>query len=299
MKILLTGSLGNIGKPLTKELVQKGHTVTVISNNSERQQDIEALGAKAVIGSMQNIPFLTKTFKGADVVYLMEPPVNFFDKSLDIIHYYENIGKNYAQAIEQSGVKQVVHLSSIGAHMDRGNGVLQFHYRIEQILRKLPNNIVIKFIRPVGFYYNLLSMVRSIKSFGMMASTYGENDIVPWVSPLDIADAIVGEIEMPFNQTHKVRYVASDELTCNDVAKAFGEAIGIPDLKWVIIPEKQQLDGMLMAGMNTEAATGLVEMNNATHTGELYEDYMLNKPALGKVKIKDFAKEFAATFNNS
>lgn len=30
MIILLTGSLGDISKPLAKELVQKGHTVTVI-----------------------------------------------------------------------------------------------------------------------------------------------------------------------------------------------------------------------------------------------------------------------------
>jgi nucleoside-diphosphate-sugar epimerase len=32
MKIVVTGSLGNISKPLTKELVQKKHSVTVISS---------------------------------------------------------------------------------------------------------------------------------------------------------------------------------------------------------------------------------------------------------------------------
>jgi len=47
MKITITGSLGNISKSLTKELVQKGHQVTVISSNPERQKEIEALGGKA------------------------------------------------------------------------------------------------------------------------------------------------------------------------------------------------------------------------------------------------------------
>jgi putative NADH-flavin reductase len=47
MKITLTGSLGNIGKPLTKELVQKGHAVTVISSNPKKQNEKEALGASA------------------------------------------------------------------------------------------------------------------------------------------------------------------------------------------------------------------------------------------------------------
>ena len=47
MKIIVTGSLGHISKPLTKELVQKGHTVTVISSKPGKQKEIEALGAAA------------------------------------------------------------------------------------------------------------------------------------------------------------------------------------------------------------------------------------------------------------
>lgn len=63
MNIVLTGSIGNIGKPLTKELVDKGHSVTVISSNEKRRKAIEALGAKAAIGSMFDPGFLIETFK--------------------------------------------------------------------------------------------------------------------------------------------------------------------------------------------------------------------------------------------
>ena len=45
MNIIVTGSLGIISKPLTKELVQKGHQVMVISSKPERQKDIETLEA--------------------------------------------------------------------------------------------------------------------------------------------------------------------------------------------------------------------------------------------------------------
>ncbi|MFD2933796.1 hypothetical protein [Spirosoma flavum] len=51
MKIIVTGSLGNISRPLAQELVQKGHTVTVVSSRADRKQEIEALGAKPAIGS--------------------------------------------------------------------------------------------------------------------------------------------------------------------------------------------------------------------------------------------------------
>lgn len=72
MNIVLTGSLGRISKPLTQILVQKEHSVTVISSKEERRKAIESSGAKAAIGSMEEADFLTKIFKGADVVYLME-----------------------------------------------------------------------------------------------------------------------------------------------------------------------------------------------------------------------------------
>jgi uncharacterized protein YbjT (DUF2867 family) len=139
MKIIVTGSLGNISKPLTKKLVQKGHQVTVISSNPERQKDIEALGAKASIGTMEDAGFLTASFKGAEAVYVMETmgPRSFFDQNLDIIAAINKIGNNYKQAIEQSGVKRVVHLSSIGAHTDKGNGLLAFHYNVENILQTI------------------------------------------------------------------------------------------------------------------------------------------------------------------
>ena len=64
MNIVLTGSLGHISKPLTKILVQNGHSVTVISSKAERQKDIEALGAKVAVGTMEDVEFLTKTFRG-------------------------------------------------------------------------------------------------------------------------------------------------------------------------------------------------------------------------------------------
>jgi uncharacterized protein YbjT (DUF2867 family) len=53
-------------------LVQKGHLVTVISSKAERKKEIETLGAKAAIGTLEDVNFLSSTFKGADAVYVME-----------------------------------------------------------------------------------------------------------------------------------------------------------------------------------------------------------------------------------
>jgi uncharacterized protein YbjT (DUF2867 family) len=294
MKIIVTGSLGNISKPLTKELVQKGHHVTVISSNQEKQKDIEALGATAAIGTMEDADFLAKTFTGADAVYTMVAGGNFFNPDFDLMEYCSKISDNYSQAIQQSGVKRVVHLSSIGAHLDKGTGLIKLHRQAESILGQL-KDVAITFMRPVGFYYNLYIFSGVIKATGMMSSNYGANDVIPWASPIDIATAIAEEIVTPL-KGRKVRYVASEELTCNDAASILGAAIGKPDLKWMLITDEQLQSRYEGFGMNKIIAAGLVEMQANMHNGPFYDDYYLNKPTLGKVKLKDFAKEFAAAF---
>jgi uncharacterized protein YbjT (DUF2867 family) len=274
MKIVLTGSLGNIGKPLTIDLVQKGHHVTVISSKPNKQKDIEALGAKAAIGLLEDVGFLTATFTGADAVYCMVPPVDFFDPKYDTKVIYPKIGNNYAQAIRTSGVRRVVHLSSIGAHLDKGTGFILGHHLVENILDELPTEVDITHIRPLAIYYNLLGFVCAIKNTGNIAANYGA-------------------------EGRKVRYVVSDELSCNKAASILGTAIGKPDINWFIITDEQMQSNLEKIGMPPHNAEGLTEMNASMHSGVFFEDYYRNKPeVIGKVKMADFAKEFAAAFNN-
>ena len=294
MKIIVTGSLGHISMPLTVELVQKGHAVTVISSKADKKKDIEALGATAAIGSLEDVHFLTTTFTDADAVYTMIPPKGFLDQNFDVIAYYDKIGTNYAQAIRQSGIKRVVHLSSIGAELDKGTGLILCHHNVEGILNNL-SEVAITFMRPTSFHYNLYSFLPAIKSMGFIAANYGAKDKIVWVSPIDIAAAIAEEIVTPLTG-RKVLYVASDELTCNEVAGILGASIEKPDLKWILIPDEQVQSGLEAFGLSKQVAAALVELNASMHRGKFFDDYYLNQPTLGKVKMADFAKEFAAAY---
>jgi uncharacterized protein YbjT (DUF2867 family) len=266
MKIVITGSLGNIGKPLTKELVKNGHSVTVISSKPEKRKDIEALGARAAIGSIEDVGFLKASFTGADAVYTMIPPPNFFAPAFDLMGHCAKITNNYLQAIRESGVRRVVHLSSIGAHLAKGTGLILLHHAAECILNNL-SDVAITFMRPVAFYYNLYGFLVPIKKTGMIASNYGAEDRLGWVSPIDIAAAIAEEIVIPAEGMvtapagRKVLYVASEELTCNEIAGILGAAIGKPDLKWIVITDEQMRSNLESAGMTPPIAAGLVEMN--------------------------------------
>ncbi len=294
MKIIVTGSLGNISKPLAEELVQKQHEVSVISSSADKQKDIEALGTTAAIGSVEDVDFLTATFKGADAVYCMIPPSNYRDQNLDLTAHVSKIADNYVQAIEQSGVKRVVFLSSIGAHLAEGNGIIQVYHVVENLLNKL-SDVAITYMRPTSFYYNLLGYIGMVTQ-GFIAANYGENKIV-WVSPKDIAAAIADEI-VTLNGK-KIRYVASDERTGSETAAVLGAAIGNPDLKWTIISDEQSQKGMEAAGLKPDIAAGLVEMYASARSGKFWEDFEMHKPEkMGRVKLEEYAKEFAAAYKN-
>lgn len=298
MKIIITGSLGNISKPLAKALIKEGHQITVIASSSERKSEIENLGAQAAIGSVNDINFLTQTFTGADAVYCMIPRANYFDQNLDLDAFTRTIGNNYAEAISKSGVKRVVFLSSIGAHLEQGSGIIQRYNEIEAVLNRL-SNVSITFMRPTSFYYNLLAYIPMIKNQGVIAANYGADQLIPWVSPNDIAKAIAEELTTPLDGK-KIRYVASEELTGDQTAKILGDVIGNPDLKWQLISDEETLNGLIAVGMQPKIAQGLVEMYAALYSGLLGEDYYRNRPAvLGKTKLADYAKEFASIFNQN
>lgn len=281
MNIVITGSLGNISKPLVTALITKGHSVTVISSNPEKQKEIEAIGAKAAIGSIEDINFLTRTFADVDAVYCMIP-FNFMEE--DQTAYFKKIETNYVQAIKHNEIEKVVFLTGWAANVEDS-----------PLLNHLTDRTVIE-LRPGSFYTNFYNDIKTIKEYGALMAGYGENDKIAFVSPNDIAEAVLEELTTPF-QGKKVRYVASDELTCNEAAKILGESIGKPELKWIALSEEQLLNGLIQSGFPDQLAHNFVKMQMETHSGKTFENYLKNRPVLGKTKLKEFAKEFAKAYH--
>jgi len=291
MKITLTGSLGNISKPLAKILVGAGHQVTIISSNADKVKEIEEIGATPAIGSVDDTDFLTRAFTGADAVYTMCPPSY---STLDYRAYIAGTGSKFAAAIQASGVTRVVNLSSIGAHLPDGTGPIKGLYDVEQLFNKL-ENVSVKHMRPAYFYINFYGNIDMIKHAGIIGANYSDSTSMIMVHPKDIALAIAEEIQQPFTGK-SVRYVTSDIRTAAEVAAILGNAAGKPDLKWVEFTDEQALAGMMDAGLPQEIARNYVEMGTAIKSGILWEDFNQNKPVFSATKLEDFAKEFAGSF---
>lgn len=294
MKFVITGSLGNISKPLAQSLIADGHQVTVISSQPERAKDIEAIGGTAAIGSIHDIAFLTRAFHGADAIYTMVPP-NY--AVTDYRGYFVRAAQDYAAAIKASGVQRVVNLSSIGAHLPEGTGPIKGLHDLEQVFDTL-DQVAIVHLRPAFFYTNFYANTDMIRHAGILGANYPAAARMVMVHPADIADVAAGFMQQPFSGK-TVRYIASDVLSLAEVTAILGNAIGKPELPWVAFSDQEAFDGMVQAGLSEELAGKYVEMGTAVNSGILFEDYEQHKPELSPRKFKDFALEFAGNFHRN
>lgn len=293
MKIVVTGSLGHVSRPLAEKLIKAGHDVIVVTSDNAKTEQIKSLGAKPAVGSVTDVQFLTEIFKGADAVYAMIPP-NF--GVADLKAHIASVGKNYADAVKASGVKKVVMLSSIGGHLSSGTGPITGLHRTENSLNELENVTVIV-LRAAYFYFNFYSNIDMIKHMGIIGGNIGAGKPMVLVHPKDIAEAAANALQSSVTGK-RIEYVVGDERTTTEVASVLGAAIGKPDLQWVAFPDDQAYAGMLQAGFPEEPARNYVEMGRAIDSGILWEHYLNNKPSVfSNIKLEDFAPEFAAAFN--
>lgn len=294
MKIIVTGSLGNTGKPLTQQLIAEGHDITVISNSESRKSEIQSLGATAAIGSITDVDFLVKTFEGADAVFVMTPPIM---GESNIVENTVNAGKNYAEALEKTKIKRVVMLSSVGADSPIENGPIRGLHHIEKLYSRLENTSV-TFLRAGYFYTNFFNDIPLIKNAGILGGNYPENVNIPVTHPADIAKAAAEEL-VKTTSGKNIRYVVSDSRPPSDFAKVLGSAVGNSELPWVEFTDEQSLDGMLQAGLPKEIADLYVEMGRGMKTGVVQKDFIEHGAVVdGAVKLEEFAEEFAGRFNS-
>lgn len=295
MKIIVTGSLGNVGRILSEKLIRSGHDVTVVSHSAEREKEIASLGARAAIGSIDNSEFLAETFNGADAVFAMTPPAM---GNADIIRNMTATGRAFAEAFERAGIRRVVFLSSVGADLAAGNGPIAGLYHIEQIFDQLPN-VGITYLRAGYFFTNFFGDVPMIKEAGIMGANFSSSTWMPMVHPADVAAAAADELQKQ-QEGKNVRYLVTDFREITDVPKQLGAAVNMPDLTWVEFTDEQAMQGMLQAGLPEEVAAIYTELNAGLRRAVVQAHYMESgSPIMEGTKLEDFAIEFASLFPQS
>jgi nucleoside-diphosphate-sugar epimerase len=295
MRITVTGSLGNISRGLTEKLVAQGHDVNVISSRADKAADIKKLQATPMIGSVQDYNFVKESFQGSDAVYLMIPP-NI--STPDYKAFTITVGKNYAKATQETGIKYVVNLSSSGSPL-AGKPPLTNYQDLEMWLDEL-QNIHVLHLRPGGFYSNFFGSMGLIKHQGIIGNNFGDDINLFMSHPDDIAEAAAEAFATLSLKGKNVKYIVSDTKNGKQIAQILGAAIGKPDLKWIQFSDEQLLQGLMQNGFSKDAAQHyIVDMGIAIREGILEEHYKQHAhDVFGKRSFSEFAQVFATVYQH-
>jgi uncharacterized protein YbjT (DUF2867 family) len=296
MRIVVTGSLGNISRKLVEQLVSNNLEVKVISSNPNKATEIEALKAIPAIGSVEDPAFVREAFQGADAVYTMVPP----DFTVpDYNAFTANVTANYANAIQANGIRYVVNLSSAGSAL-AGVPPLTAYANLEDQLDRLAGVHVLH-LRPAMFYTNFYGSIPLIKYQGIMGHNIGAQVNMVMSHPHDIAEAAADALGALSFKGRNILYIVSDQQTGEEAAALLGQAINKPELRWVEFTDEQLLAGLLQNGFSEHAAqTYVVAMGRAIREGLIDRHYQhLTYPVFGKRTFSDFAKEFKAAYAHS
>lgn len=122
MRTLVTGATGFIGSRLAHRLLDEGHEVLLLGlkrNEVEAEYlaELEAKGARTVLGSVTEPESLLPAVDGVEVVYHLAAAQHEANVPDQLFHDVNVTGtRNMLQAAKAAGVRRFVHGSSIGVY---------------------------------------------------------------------------------------------------------------------------------------------------------------------------------------
>ena len=226
---VIAGATDSTGNEVAEKLLAKGEQVRVVGRSAKRLEPFVKKGAEAFVADITDTGALTKAFSGAKGVYAMIPA----DVSApDVLAHYQRVGDALAAAIEKSGVKYAVVLSSVGADKPDKTGRRWSGCTIlKRNLGAIPGLNAL-YLRPAAFMENLLFQVGVIKAFGTMAGPVKGDLPIPMIATRDIGDAAADALlQLDFQGTEHARTEGARDVTNTEAAKIIGAAQARPDIK--------------------------------------------------------------------
>ncbi len=261
---VVTGATGNTGRVVAKQLLAQGQKVRVIGRSADRLQPLVKTGAEPFVADITDAAALTKAFTGAQAVYVMIPP----DMANPDFHsYQDHVTNAFAQALEKTGVKHAVVLSSIGADKAEKTGPVLGLHNLEQKLNQIAGLNVLH-LRAGYFMENTLAQVGTVHAMGKAAGPVRPDLKLPMIAAQDIgAYAADAFLKLDFSGKQTRELLGQRDLDYNEVTAIIGKAIHKPDLQYIQLPDEQIRPVLLQLGMSGNIADLLLEMSASLNSG--------------------------------
>ena len=228
--ITVMGATGHTGKKITEALLKAGDKVRALGRSESKLAELKSSGAEVLTGDASDAAFLAKAFRGADAVYTLLPTDR---RSSDYRARQNQEGGAIVTAIRESGVRYVVALSSLGADLSEGPGVIAGLHAQEERLKQLKGTNVL-LLRPVSFFENFYDALGLIKHQGINGDSVAPDLAVPMIATRDIAEVAAKALKARDWTGVVVRELLGPrDISHREATRILGERIGKPDLNYI------------------------------------------------------------------
>jgi uncharacterized protein YbjT (DUF2867 family) len=257
--ITVLGATGHTGSRVAAQLRAAGEEVRAVGRSAERLAGVDA---EPWVGDASDPAFLTGAFRGADAAYVLMP----LDLTAPGYHAQQDaLGESIIAAIRASGLRRVVALSSLGADVPTGTGFLTSLYTQEQRLRAV-EGLDVLFLRPGLFFESFRP--DAIRAHGVHVDSIDPDLALPMVATRDVGDAAAAALIASDWSGVQVRELLGPcDLTLPEATRILGEGIGMPDLKYVRLPDAELIGLLTSVGLPADLAELHVGMNRAFNDG--------------------------------
>ena len=195
------------------------------------------MGAEPFTADLTDAAGLTEAFSGSEAVYAMIPPAL---TSKDYRAYQDWVVEAIATAVQTSGVKFVVSLSSVGADKPDKTGPIVGLHHLEQRLDHIPG-INALHLRAGYFMENTLAQASIIRVAGMASGPLRRADLkLPMIATRDVGRAAAEALfHLDFDGQQTQELLGQRDISMTEAAAVIGNAIGKPDLKYVQASDEQ------------------------------------------------------------
>jgi Predicted nucleoside-diphosphate-sugar epimerases len=262
--IVILGATGKVGSKISEILLKEGHNVKLIAKTVNGLKKFSGTGAEIIPADITRPDALAGIFKNTDAAYVMTPPdfaaANYRD-------FQRKTGDAIISAIKKSGIKYIVNLSSCGAHMHEGNGLIAGLAEQEVKLNQL-KGVNVLHLRPAYFLDNALLNIKLIKDMGINGTTADAGHKIPMVATRDIAVVAAKHLaNLDFNGKIVQPVLGDRDYSFTELTQIIGNAIGKPGLQYVQFSIEQAKQAMVAQGISADVANDITAMETALKNG--------------------------------
>ena len=257
---VIAGVSGHVGSVVANQLLEQRKKVKVIVRDAKKGAPWAQRGAEIAVGELQDQPFLTGALKGAAGFFTLLPPN--YQLSSNFVAFQKKTSDAIAGAVKASSVPHVVMLSSLGADLESGTGLIKVLHYLENALRATGAKVTT--IRASYFQENAATLA-PVRQTGIFPSLLPADYPFPQVATLDIGKLAAEALLSPPPRSEVVDLLGP-LYSQRQVAEQLGKALGKP-VNVIEVPREGWVPALQQGGFSKELAELFAEMYDAFAKG--------------------------------